>query len=477
VKAAKLFVWIVVLIAVAGVVGAAEFLPENAPNGWTVESPRDEIRPLASYELERGPNGTSCFVMSAEGPSETMGQWTAVLPVVGGKPYRFRVLRKTTDVETPRRNTFVRITWQDSQGELVMMAAGEHLSIRSSKNLLAKGKDVDSASKNEDSVSYVWEQKARYEFPADRATNANGWTELSDIYLVPPDATQAKVELYFRSLGRGEVRWSGVSLEEVTPPENRKVRLATVNLQIKNQGPKSTPLDACRPFADLIAEAAQQNADLVCLPEELTYVNSGKEMEEVAEPIPGPCSNYFGELAKKHNLYIVAGLVERDGPHIYNTAALIGPDGSVVGKYHKVCLTRGESAKGFASGQGYPVFETRFGKVGMMICWDLMFPEAARSLSNHGAEIIALPIAGGDPILARARAIENQIYLVTSSLGGHGLESGVFGYDGSLLGEATDSKGSVCVVEVDLNQRQYWYWLGNLKNEIPRARPSSKLQE
>lgn len=473
-KAACIFGWVVVFMAATS---AAEFLPENAPDGWTVESPRDEIQPLSSYEPNRGPNGTSYFVMSAEGSSETMGQWTAVLPVVGSKPYRFSVLRKTINVETPRRNTFVRITWQDSQGELVMMGPGDHLSIRSSKNLLAKGKDVGSASKNEDSVSYAWEQKARYEFPADHATDANGWTELSDIYLVPPDATQAKVELYFRSLGRGEVRWSEVSLKEVAPPESRKVRLASINLHVKKGGPQSTPLDACRQFADLIAEAAEQNADIVCLPEELTYVNMGKEMEEVAESIPGPCSNYFGELAKKHDLYIVAGLVERDGPHIYNTAALIGPDGSVVGKYHKVCLTRNESAKGFASGQGYPVFETRFGKVGMMICWDLMFPEAARSLSNHGAEIIALPIAGGDPILARARAIENQIYLVTSSLGGHGLESGVFGYDGSLLGEATDSEGSVCVVEVDLNQRQYWYWLGNLKNEIQRARPPAGIQE
>jgi len=176
-------------------------------------------------------------------------------------------------------------------------------------------------------------------------------------------------------------------------------------------------------------------------------------------------------LAKKHNLYIVAGLVERDGVRKYNTAALIGPDGSVVGKYRKVCLTRGESAGGYSAGREYPVFETRFGKVGMMICFDLLFPEVARNLSNHGAEVIALPIAGGDPILARARAIENQTYLVTSSYGGHGLESGIFGYDGRLLAEATDPAGSVCVVEVDLNRRQYWYWMGDLKNEIQRTRP------
>ncbi len=454
---------IVIVLAMHSVCPAEE----RAPDGWTADSPRDEIRPDFFYEPDGGPNKTGCFVMIAKAQSEDMGRWTNTVPVVGGRYFSFRALRKATGVENPRRDTMVRITWQDDQGELVSMGPGEYLSLKTSTKQLSNAPEGE----NQAEPITPWLSKARYEFPTDRGTTAEGWTEVADVYLVPPDATQAKIELCLRWSRGGEVRWSEVSLKEATPPKSRKVRLATVNLHVGKKGPQPTALDSCRLFAEPIAEAARQNADIVCLPEELTYMGSGKEMEEVAEPIPGPCSDYFGELAKKHDLYIVAGLVERDGPYVYNTAALIGPDGSVVGKYHKVCLTRGESVKGFTAGRDYPVFKTRFGKVGMMICWDMMFPESARTLSNNGAEIIALPIAGGDPILARARAIENQVYLVTSSNGGHGLECGVFGYDGRLLGEATDPAGSVCVVEVDLGKRQYWHWLGNLKNEIPRARP------
>jgi len=137
-------------------------------------------------------------------------------------------------------------------------------------------------------------------------------------------------------------------------------------------------------------------------------------MAECAEPIPGPATEYFGRLASEHNLYIVAGLTERVGIAIYNTAALVGPEG-FVGKYRKVCLPREEIEAGVTPGDAYPVFSTRFGKVGMMVCWDVHFPEVARNLSNHGAEVIAMPIWGANLTLASARAIENQVYLVSST--------------------------------------------------------------
>jgi len=446
-------------------------VPDTSPEGWSAQSPRNEIRPNFSYEPDGGPNGTGCFVMSAKGSSENMGRWTHTVPVVGGQYFSFRALRKTTGIDNPRRNTMVRITWQDEQGGLVPMGPGAHLTLESATQQLSRG---DSAAQGESQAQSLepWMTKARFEFPADRSTTADGWTEVSDVYRAPPAATQAKIELCLRWSLSGEVHWSEVAFEEVAPPESRLVRLATVNLHLGGKSNRQpTVLAACRLHAGLIAEAASQQADLVCLTEQLVAKGTGKRTSEIAEPIPGPSTDYFGELAKKHDLYIVAGLAERDGPHLYNTAALIGPEGTVVGKYRKVCLTRGESASGLTAGREFPVFETRFGKVGMMICWDLMFPECARSLSNQGAEVIAMPIAGGDPLLARARAIENQVYLVSSSNGGHGLECGVFGYDGALLGEATDPEGSVCVVEVDLNKHQYWHWLGNLKNEIQRARP------
>ena len=227
-------------------------------------------------------------------------------------------------------------------------------------------------------------------------------------------------------------------------------------------------------FATLIAEAAKQRADLVVLGETLTYFGTGKKFPDVAEPIPGPSTDYFGQLAKKHNLYIVPGLNERDGHLVYNVAVLIGPDGRIVGKYRKVCLPRGEIAAGIAPGRDYPVFATRFGKVGLMVCYDGFFPEVARHLTNRGAEVIAWPVWGCNPNLASARACENHVYLVSSTyedIARNWMLTAVFDHEGKALVKA-EKWGTVIVTEVDLDQRLQWNSLGDFKAELPRHRPA-----
>jgi predicted amidohydrolase len=102
-----------------------------------------------------------------------------------------------------------------------------------------------------------------------------------------------------------------------------------------------------------------------------------------------------------------------------------------------------------------------------MICWDVAFPEPARQLALGGAEVILMPIWGGNTILARARAIENQVYLVSSS---YDMETGIFDHEGELIAEA-ETEGSVAVVEVDLNSRTNWPWIGDFRNRIPREIP------
>ena len=113
----------------------------------------------------------------------------------------------------------------------------------------------------------------------------------------------------------------------------------------------------------------------------------------------------------------------------------------------------------------------------MMICFDVHMPEGARGLASCGAEIIAMPIMGGHPTLARARAIENQVYLVTSSysINDDWMQSGVWGLSGDLLVRATE-KGTVVVAEVDLSEQYFWRAnMGEFKGRLRHERPAIEL--
>jgi predicted amidohydrolase len=153
----------------------------------------------------------------------------------------------------------------------------------------------------------------------------------------------------------------------------------------------------------------------------------------LGEPIPtGPYYRRLAALAAELKIHLVAGMLEADGKRRYNTAVLIGPDGQLVGKYHKQKLGH-ESVRNTA-GDASLVFQTPYGRVGLMICADRTEPDIVRRFCESGAEFLICPSGGmfgpktNDPIVA-SRSRENRIYIVFV----HPAEFLVTGPDGSIV--------------------------------------------
>lgn len=144
------------------------------------------------------------------------------------------------------------------------------------------------------------------------------------------------------------------------------------------------------------------------------------------QKIPGPYFDMLAEKAKRHRMYIAAQIPEKDGDKRYSTGVLIDRDGNLVGKYRKVHQPGVAEGKPTTDlGDSFPVFETDFGKVGIMICYDIIAPEVVRALTIKGAEIIFFPHGTGDVTVSemnmmlrcQALALMNCVYIVPCSFG------------------------------------------------------------
>jgi len=405
---------------------AAEGLPREEEDIWALAAPPEE-----------GANGC----------------WMKSFDVEGESWVEFSVRRKTTRVAYPRRSCVVRIEWYGEDGRAVTS--------REKVNPIYSGSETTTA---------------RPDFPRDKQTDLEGWTTVSDRYPVPVDAVEAVVQLHLRWAPGGAVVWKEPTLLASEPLPKREVTMAAVHTRMS--GGKRTLVENLEHLAGLVGEAAAKGADLVVLPELLNCKGITNDYVSVAELIPGETTKFFGAVARKHDLYLVVGMAEKAKEQVFNSAILLGPDASIVGVYRKVTLPREEIAKGISPAEGYPVFETRFGKVGMMICYDVFFPEVARELAMNGAEIIAVPIWGGNPALASARCIENGVHLVTSTYTDHEMnwmKTAVWDREGQRLSTAVEWD-SVVTATVDLNERTYWSGLGDFQARIAREAPVRRME-
>jgi predicted amidohydrolase len=239
----------------------------------------------------------------------------------------------------------------------------------------------------------------------------------------------------------------------------------------------------------IIKQAKKKKADLVAFPElSLTGYVVRDRAYELAEPVPdGPSIQQIEEISKKENVHIVFGMIERStkaSAVLHNIAVLISPKG-YIGKYQKMYLPTHsvfEEKRYFRPGYQIPVFETEIGKLGIIICYDVYFPEVARMLSLKGAKLIVCISAspsvrrGFFETLTAARAIENTVFVAFVNLAGieDGLQfwggSRIIAPSGNLISQAKYDEDDLITARInysDLTRVQAWVpTLRDLRPEI-----------
>ena len=183
-----------------------------------------------------------------------------------------------------------------------------------------------------------------------------------------------------------------------------------------------------------ITDLAQRGAQLIVLQElhNSLYFCQTEDVEkfDLAEPIPGPSTAFFGELARENGVVIVTSLFERRAPGLYhNTAVVIESDGSIAGRYRKMHIPDDPAYYEkfyFTPGDmGFNPIDTSVGRLGVMVCWDQWYPEAARLMALRGAEILIYPTAIGYALNDTAEEQQRQREAWTTVQRGHAVANGV----------------------------------------------------
>jgi predicted amidohydrolase len=218
----------------------------------------------------------------------------------------------------------------------------------------------------------------------------------------------------------------------------REITVATVQMK-PELGELENNLVKMSEFVSKIAN--QQKVDLILFPELVTSgYELGVKFTNLAQLVPGPTVNLMAQRAQQLGVYIAFGMVakERVESVLYDAAVLIGPDGEFIGDYHKTHL-KGEERMAFREGYRLPVFDTQIGTIGMLLGWDLAFPEVARSLVLDGAELLCVLGSWEKDDMEewktylKARAFENAVFVAGANRVGEDVTM-TFGGESMIVG-------------------------------------------
>ena len=274
---------------------------------------------------------------------------------------------------------------------------------------------------------------------------------------------------------------------------------STVKLGLLQMQASANPRDNFRRTLAAVEAAAKKGAKIICTQELFrSYYfcqNEDHANFKLAESIPGPSTDAFQKIAKKHGVVIIASLFEKRAAGLYhNSAAIIEADGSLLGIYRKLHIPDDPlfyEKFYFTPGDlGFKTWSTKFGRLGVLICWDQWYPEAARLTAMQGADILFFPTAigwhpaekaeygvnqhGAWELIQRSHAVANGCYVASVNriglerpIGGDGIEfwgqSFVAGTSGQILAKASVDQEETMIVPVDLDKvdvtRTHWPFL------------------
>ncbi|WP_221030109.1 carbon-nitrogen hydrolase [Actomonas aquatica] len=275
--------------------------------------------------------------------------------------------------------------------------------------------------------------------------------------------------------------------------------MKTVTLGLLQHACTGDPKANLKKTLSLAEKAAKQGAKIICTQElfRSQYFCQSEDHENflLAESIPGPSTKAFQKIAKKHGVVIVASLFEKRASGLYhNTAVIIDADGSLLGIYRKMHIPDDplfyEKFYFTPGDTGFRAWDTKYGRIGVLVCWDQWYPEGARLTALQGAEILFYPTAigwhpsekaeygenqhGAWETIQRSHAVANGCYVAAvnrigleTPIGGDGIEfwgqSFVAGTSGQILQKASVDKEEILLVPIELGKvdvtRTHWPFL------------------
>ena len=378
---------------------------------WGSWHPPAASKPVFQIDGEGGPAAQPGLVIEATGANNACGCWRLLLRFESNRFYRVEVAFRTEGVRAPQKSVRAILTTPGEGGDAFY-------------DQLNPGEARD------------------------------GWSVLHrdlDGSTVPDSLT---LNLFLAYAHTGRVVWAEARCYESNSRPSRRVRVAAVSGNPPERGSPSDFVDFYCDRLDTLAKG--DRPDIVVLPEMINVMGLS-DPYGLAEPIPGPTSLRLAESARTHGFWIAASLLEVYDGAIRNTGVLIDRHGGFVGKYRKTHPTINESLlNGTVPGDHYPVFQTDFGTVGYLICYDNHYPEVARSLSLKGADLLLFSNAGdgregGDlwEAYMRTRALDNQVHIVAAV--NKSAQSMVVSPRGEILDRADGSPGGIAQAECDLD--------------------------